>query len=220
MRFAAAASLLALSTTVLAANPWKNLGGDLALIGPSYNSTFKAGDTIPIEYAFNTIKMANTTAPPTNSTGTPPTLSTGTTTLTSLTWVGLTGNQTVEVALDNGRNTGVAVACLASDVCTGNYYPKRIELTIPADSYAANYTLIIGYTLKLVGETKMSYKFPFNVVGSGANVTAPVALIPNAPVVKATLPVYTPPSSSGLVNTASKAVFGATMILASAMLLL
>ncbi|KAF9123907.1 hypothetical protein BGW39_008604 [Mortierella sp. 14UC] len=218
MRFSAAASILAMASTVLAADPWKILGGDLALIGPSYNSTFKAGDTIPLEYAFITIKTANTNA--TAPTTPPPTLNTGTATLTSLTWVGLTGNQTVDVALNNDRNTGVAVACLASDLCTGSYYPKRVELTIPADSYAANYTLIIGYTLKLVGDTKMPYRFPFNAVAATANVTAPVALIPNAPVTKATLPVYTPPSSSGLVNTASKAILGATMVLASALLLL
>jgi hypothetical protein len=92
MRFTAAASILALvSTTVLAAsNPWKNLGGDFVLIGPAYNATVKAGDVIPLEYAFYTIKMvanpapgANNTAPGVNNTApgtnsTLPPLSTGT----------------------------------------------------------------------------------------------------------------------------------------------
>jgi len=66
----------------------------------------------------------------------------------------------------------------------------------------------------------MSYKFPINVVAATANVTSPAALIPNAPSTKATLPVYAPPKSSGLVNKASKAVIGATMLVASAILLL
>ncbi|KAF9907844.1 hypothetical protein EC991_010442 [Linnemannia zychae] len=221
MRFTATASILALASTVLAIDNWKNLGGDLAIVGPSFNSTFKAGDVIPLEYAFITVKSASTggtngTAPTTPTT----TLNTGTSTLTSLTWVGLTGNQTVEVALNNDRNTGVAVACLKDDACTGTYYPKRIELTIPADSYAGNYTLLIGYTYKLVGENKMPYRFPFNIVAADANVTSPVAIFPDAAVVKATLPVYKAPNSSGLVNTASKAVIGVTMVLASAVLLL
>ncbi|KAF9085451.1 hypothetical protein BGX29_008051 [Mortierella sp. GBA35] len=218
MRFtAAAASVLAFATTVLAADPWKNLGGDFALIGPSFNSSFKAGDTIPLEYAFYTMKMVNTNSTNTNTTA--PTVNNGQVTLTSLTWIGATGDQTVEVAPDNGRNTGYSAVCLASDVCIGNYYPKRIELAIPADSYASNYTLVIGYSLKHVGTTNMSYKFPFNIVPASANVTSPVALIPSAPAVKATLPVYAP-KSSGLVNKASKAVIGTTMVLASAMLLL
>ena len=66
----------------------------------------------------------------------------------------------------------------------------------------------------------MTYKFPINVVPASANVTSPVATIADAPVVKATLPVYAPPASSGMVNKASTAVIGATMVLASAMLLL
>ncbi|KAF9926521.1 hypothetical protein FBU30_003924 [Linnemannia zychae] len=217
MRFTTAASVLALAGTVLAANPWKNLGGDLALLGPPFNSTFKAGDTIPLDYAFYTIKMVNTNST-TNST-TPP-LSTGTVTLTSLSWIGNTGNQTVDVAFNNDRNTGYSAVCLASDVCTGNYYPRRIDLTIPAESYASNYTVVLGYTLKLVGESKLSYKIPVNVVASSANVTSPTAINPDAPSVKATLPVYAPPKSSGLVNKASKAVIGVTMVLASAVLLL
>ncbi|KAG0287806.1 hypothetical protein BGZ96_008310 [Linnemannia gamsii] len=226
MRFAAAASILAMvSTTVLAASPWKNLGGDFALIGPTYNATIKAGDVIPLEYAFYTIKMVANPAPGANNTGTGtnstlPPLTTGTVTLTSLTWIGNTGKQTVDVAWNNDRNAGYSVACKASDVCTGNYYPKRVELTVPAESYPSNYTLIIGYTMKLISEMKMNYTFPFNVVASSANVTSPVATILDAPTVKATLPVYAPPSSSGLVNKASTAAIGATMVLASAMLLL
>lgn len=68
MRFAAAASLIAFATTALA-EPWKNIGGDLAYVGPSYNATFKAGDTIPFEYTFftpKTVKLNTTT--PTNGT--------------------------------------------------------------------------------------------------------------------------------------------------------
>ncbi|KAH7047896.1 hypothetical protein BKA57DRAFT_463636 [Linnemannia elongata] len=217
MRFAAAASVLALASTVLAANPWKNMGGDFAIIGPSFNASVKAGDAIPFEYAFYTIKMVGNN---TNTNTTTPTLNTGTVTLTSLAWVSATGNKTVDIAWDNGRNTGYAAVCQAADICTGNYYPKRAELTVPADSYSSNYTLLIGYTLKLVQETKLSYKFPINVVASSANVTSPVATITDAPVVKAILPVYAPPASSGLVNKASTAVIGATMVLASAMLLL
>ena len=74
MRFAAAASILALASTVLAAGQWKNMGGDLAIIGPSYNASVKAGDAVPFEYAFYTIKMVgnntstNTTAPALNTT--------------------------------------------------------------------------------------------------------------------------------------------------------
>lgn len=72
------------STTVLAASaPWKNLGGDFALIGPAYNATVKAGDVIPLEYAFYTIKMVANPPPGTNNTGagtnsTLPPLTTGT----------------------------------------------------------------------------------------------------------------------------------------------
>jgi hypothetical protein len=62
-------------------------------------------------------------------------------TLTTLTWIGKTGNQTVDVAWDNGRNTGYSVACQVADVCTGKYYPKRVDITVPATSYASNYTV-------------------------------------------------------------------------------
>ncbi|KAF9550636.1 hypothetical protein EC957_011951 [Mortierella hygrophila] len=217
MRFAAAASILALASTVLAADPWKNMGGDFAIIGPSFNASVKAGDAIPFEYAFYTLKMVGNN---TNTNTTTPPLNTGTVTLTSLAWVGATGNTTVEITWDNNRNTGYSAVCQPADVCTGNYYPKRAELTVPADSYPSNYSLVIGYTLKLVQDTKLTYKFPINVVAASANVTSPVATIADAPVVKATLPVYAAPSSSGLINKASTAVIGATMVLASAMLLL
>ena len=55
---------MALATTVMG-DGWKNLGGDLSLAGPNYNATFKAGDTIPLEYVFNQIKTVsvNSTAP-------------------------------------------------------------------------------------------------------------------------------------------------------------
>lgn len=75
MRFAVAASILAVASTVLAADPWKNLGGDFAIIGPSFNASVKAGDVIPLEYAFYHIKMAGNN---TNTNTTAPTLNTGT----------------------------------------------------------------------------------------------------------------------------------------------
>lgn len=56
-------------------------------------------------------------------------------------WVGATGNTTVEITWDNNRNTGYAAVCQPADVCTGNYYPKRAELTVPADSYPSNYSV-------------------------------------------------------------------------------
>lgn len=56
-------------------------------------------------------------------------------------WVGATGNKSVEIVWDNGRNTGYSAVCQATDSCTGKYYPKRAELTIPADSYPSNYTV-------------------------------------------------------------------------------
>lgn len=63
MRFAIAVSALAMAASVMAA-PWKPLGGDLAYIGPVFNATFKAGDTIPLEYTFytgKTVSLNNTT---------------------------------------------------------------------------------------------------------------------------------------------------------------
>lgn len=63
MRFAVAASALTMAASVMAA-PWKPLGGDLAYVGPIFNATFKAGDTIPLEYTFysgKTVNLNNTT---------------------------------------------------------------------------------------------------------------------------------------------------------------
>jgi hypothetical protein len=73
MRFVAA-SLIAFAATAFAAEPWKNIGGDLAYVGPTYNATFKAGDTIPFEYTFYTPKVVrlNSTTP-TNGTAAPST---------------------------------------------------------------------------------------------------------------------------------------------------
>ncbi|KAF9580740.1 hypothetical protein BGW38_002487 [Lunasporangiospora selenospora] len=216
MRFlAGVASLLVLATTTLA-DPWKNLGGDLALIGPSYNATFKAGDTIPLEYTFFTLKMVNANGTlPANNTAPP----TGTATLTSLTWVGKTGNKTLEVTLNNERQGGPAVVCQKADVCSGSYYPKRVDLVIPPGSYAGNYTILIGYTLSLAGNRTMPYRQPINVVAASANVTSPTALVPDAPSVRVELPVYEAPKSSGLTTQVPKAVLGMAVALASGMMM-
>lgn len=58
MRFTIAVSALAMAASVMAA-PWKPLGGDLAYVGPVFNATFKAGDTIPLEYTFYSGKTVN-----------------------------------------------------------------------------------------------------------------------------------------------------------------
>ncbi|KAF9105462.1 hypothetical protein BGX27_009624 [Mortierella sp. AM989] len=214
MRFTAAATLLVLATTALA-EPWKPMGGDLAYVGPAYNATFKAGDTIPLEYTFHNPKIvSNNVTAPTN--GTAPIIKA---TITSLSWVGNTDNKTLDVQFDNGRADGLAVACLAADRCSGTYYPKRIELTIPSDVYPSNYTIILGYTLTLTGNKTIYYKQPVNIVDSSSNFTSPVATIPNAPAVKVTLPVFSPPSS-GLANQVPKALVGMTIMLVSAMLIL
>ncbi|KAI8356042.1 hypothetical protein B0O80DRAFT_448575 [Mortierella sp. GBAus27b] len=217
MRFAAA-SLIAFAATALAAEPWKNIGGDLAYVGPTFNATFKAGGTIPLEYTFYTpkiVKLGNSTTP-TNGTAVPAP-STGTATLTSLSWIGQTGNQTLQVTLDNGRNSGYSAPCLATDVCIGNYYPKRVDLVIPAEVYPSNYTIVLTYTLSLAGNRTVSYKEPVTIVAADANVTSPTALITGAPSVQVTLPVY--PKSSGLVNQVPKAVVGMTIMLASVFLM-
>ncbi|KAF8931116.1 hypothetical protein EDD21DRAFT_402342 [Dissophora ornata] len=219
MRFTATATtLLALATTVLA-DQWKNIGGDLAYVGPNYNATFKAGDTIPLEYTFYTIKMVgvNGTTATNGTTSTTP--NTGTATLTSLAWVGNTGNQTLQVTLDNGRTTGLASPCLTTDGCTGTYYPKRVDLVIPSDVYASNYTIVLGYTLTLAGNKTLYYKEPVNIVAASANVTSPTALFPSAPSTQVTLPVFSAPKSSGLINQVPKAVLSVAIVLASAMLL-
>jgi len=62
-------------------------------------------------------------------------------TLTSLAWIGATGNQTVQITFDNDRNSEFSVNCLATDPCSGAYYPKRINLVIPANTYLSNYTV-------------------------------------------------------------------------------
>ncbi|KAF9363060.1 hypothetical protein BGX34_004976 [Mortierella sp. NVP85] len=213
MRFVAA-SLIAFAATAFAAEPWKNIGGDLAYVGPTYNATFKAGDTIPFEYTFYTpkvVRLNGTT--PTNGTAAP---STTTATLTSLAWVGETGNQTLQVTLDNGRNSGYSAPCLVTDTCTGNYYPKRIDLVIPAEVHPSNYTIVLTYTLSLAGNRTLSYKEPVTIVAASANVTSPKPIIAGAPSVQVTLPVY----SSALASQVPKAVVGMTIMLASVFLMI
>ncbi|KAG0249831.1 hypothetical protein BG011_008905 [Mortierella polycephala] len=211
MRFAAAASLLAFAATVLS-EPWKNLGGDLALVGPSHNATFKVGDTIPFEYTFYTIKTVNS-----NNTGT---TTTGTVSLTSLSWIGNTGNKTLEVALNNDRQSDFSAPCLQTDVCTGTYYPKRVDLIIPAESYPSNYTIVLVYSMTIANRTiSTNYKTPVTLVPASANVTSPTAVIQGAPAVQVTLPVYEAPNG-GLVAQVPKAIVGMTILLASTFLLL
>ncbi|KAF9316642.1 hypothetical protein BG003_001722 [Podila horticola] len=213
MRFAIAVSALAMAASVMAA-PWKPLGGDLAYIGPVFNATFKAGDTIPLEYTFytgKTVSLNNTT----NATA--PAAPIMTATLTSLAWVGQTGNKTLEVTLDNGRNTGLSKACLNTDLCTGNYYPKRVNLVIPADVYPSNYNITIGYVLTVTNRT-IWYNQPITVVAATANITSPVAVNADAPSVTVTLPVYAAPSSA-LATQVPKAVVGLAVLVASMMML-
>ncbi|KAF9906938.1 hypothetical protein BX616_000565 [Lobosporangium transversale] len=227
MHFAAVTiPMLAFAATVLS-EPWKNIGGDLAYVGPTYNATFKAGDTIPFEYTFYTVKMVrnNSTAPTPGVNGTAPptapsTPTTGTASLTSLRWVGQTGNETVEIKFDNGRTEGYSSPCLPTDTCTGTYYPKRIDLLIPAETYPSNYTIVLGYTLSLAGNRTLFYKEPITVVPASANVTSPKALIAGAPATQVTLPVYAPPGNSGLVNQVSKVALGMTIVAVSAILML
>ncbi|KAG0325876.1 hypothetical protein BGZ99_010477 [Dissophora globulifera] len=219
MRFTAAISVLALASTVLA-DGWKNIGGDLAYVGPNYNATFKAGDTIPFEYTFYTIKIAGSNSTtPVNGTA-PVTPSTGTSTLTSLEWVGTTGNQTLQVTFDNGRTDGLASPCLATDVCTGTYHPKRINLVLPSDINAGNYTIILGYTLSLAGNRTIYYKEPVNVVASSASLTSPGPVYPNAPSTTVTLPVFAASKSSGLVNQGSKVYLATAIMVGTAAMML
>lgn len=62
-------------------------------------------------------------------------------TLTSLAWIGATGNQTLQVAFDNNRASEYSAPCMPTDSCTGTYYPKRINLVVPANTYLSNYTV-------------------------------------------------------------------------------
>ncbi|KAF9173785.1 hypothetical protein BGX21_010303 [Mortierella sp. AD011] len=217
MRFATAATLLTLASSAFASS-WKYMGGDLGLVGPAYNATFKAGDVIPLEYAFYTPKIVSLNT--TTSTNSSTSVNTGTASITSLAWIGETGNQTLNIAFNNDRSSGLASTCLSTDLCTGTYYPKRIDLTIPSDVYPSNYTIVVGYTLTVPANITIYYKEPVIVVASTANVTSPTAVYPGAPSVQATLPVYAAPSSNGLVNQVPKTVVGMTIMLASAMLML
>ncbi|KAF9396199.1 hypothetical protein CPC16_004294 [Podila verticillata] len=195
MRFSIAASALAMAASVMAV-PWKPLGGDLAYVGPVFNATFKAGDTIPLEYF----------------------LLWQDSTLTSLAWVGLTGNKTLDVTLDNGRNTGLSKPCLNTDLCTGNYYPKRVNLVLPAESWPSSYNITIGYSLSSINKT-IYYNQPVTVLPASANVTSPVPIYTDAPSVTVTLPVYTAPSSSAFATQVPKAVVGLAVLVASMMAL-
>ncbi|KAG0051480.1 60S ribosomal protein L16B [Gryganskiella cystojenkinii] len=216
MRFTlAAATVMTMATTVMGA--WKNLGGDLSFVGPTFNATFKAGDTIPLEYAFNNIRtVANGTNP---ANGTSPI----TVTLTSLTWISPSENQTVQVTLDNNRAAStISVPCLATDVCTGVYYPKRINMVIPPNTFLTNYTFEIGYTLLIAGGNRsMSYRQPVTIVASTANVTAIKSVFPQASEVTVTLPVLAgPKGSAGVMTQVPKAVVGLAAVAISAVLML
>ncbi|KAG0023754.1 hypothetical protein BGZ82_010660 [Podila clonocystis] len=212
MRFAVAASALAMAASVMAA-PWKPLGGDLAYVGPVFNATFKAGDTIPLEYTFYSPKTVNLN----NTTNATAPVATSTATLTSLAWVGQTGNKTLEVTLDNGRNTGLSKPCLNTDLCTGTYYPKRVNLVIPGDVYPSSYNITIGYVLSTFNKT-IWYNQPINVVAATTNVTSPAAINADAPSVTVTLPVYAAPNSA-LATQVPKAVVGLAVLVASMMML-
>ncbi|KAF9434264.1 hypothetical protein BGZ76_008310 [Entomortierella beljakovae] len=214
MRFTAAATLLTMATTAMAAS-WRIIGDDLAIAGPSQNATFKAGDTIPFEYAFFKIKSlpnANTTQPVNGTTVSA--------TVSSISWVGETGNQTLSVTFDNERNNGVQ--CLQTDICQGTYYPKRINLVIPENVFPDNYTIVLGYSLSMasLANRVISYKTPVNIVDKSAEIPPAVGVFGSAPAVSVTLPVYDPPKSSGLMNKVPKAVVGMTIMIASAMLML
>ncbi|GJJ75768.1 hypothetical protein EMPS_08126 [Entomortierella parvispora] len=218
MRFTiAAASVMALASTVMGADIWKNLGGDLAFVGPSYNATFKAGDTIPLEYTFYTLKSVSVNATnPSNATA--PNM--GTATLTSLAWIGATGNQTLQVTLDNDRSSEYSSPCLATDPCTGSYYPKRVNLVIPSDTYLSNYTIEIGYTLSIAGNYSIFYREPVTIVAATDNVTASGPVFPQAPQVQVTLPVFAAPKGSSAFSTrVPKAVMGAAAVVVSALLM-
>ncbi|KAF9406018.1 hypothetical protein BGZ94_003275 [Podila epigama] len=217
MHFAIVASALAMATTVLSA-PWKPLGGDLAYVGPIFNATFKAGDTIPLEYTFYpTARTVSTNSTnPTNSTNTPSS-SIITATLTSLAWVGTTEQKTLEVALDNGRNTGFSKPCLITDLCTGSYYPKRVNLVVPAEVYPSNYTIVIGYALSISNKT-IYYKEPVTIVPASTELTSPVAVNADAPAVTVTLPVFAAPNSA-FTTKASKVAISMVVVIASLIML-
>ncbi|KAG0214949.1 hypothetical protein BGX28_001155 [Mortierella sp. GBA30] len=214
MRFVITASFLALATIVLS-DPWKPLGGDLAIVGPPFNAAFKVGDTIPLEYTFYSIKMVNSTTGGTNNSQ--PIM--GTATVTSLLWAFNADNKTVEVALDNGRADGYSATCLATDPCQGVYHPKRINLVIPSETTpGSNYTILFGYTLSSGTNKTLYYKSPVTIVPSSANITSPSAVIQGSPSVQATLPVLAVPKNSGISIHVSKVVVGMSLI-ASAFLL-
>ncbi|KAF9576737.1 hypothetical protein EC968_005510 [Mortierella alpina] len=213
MRFFAAASLMAFATTVLS-DPWKPLGGDMAYAGPSYNATFKAGDTIPLEYTFYSIKMVNRNST-TNST------ITGLATLTSLVWSSGVENKTLEVAFNNNRADEFAATCLPTDICQGSYHPKRVNLVIPGEAApSSNYSIILGYTLSIAGSKTIYYKTPVNVVASSVNITSPPAVFGSTtPSVQVALPVIAVPKNSALSSQVPKAFMG-MVLLASALFLL
>ncbi|KAF9961402.1 hypothetical protein BGZ72_003884 [Mortierella alpina] len=213
MRFFAAASIMALATTVLA-EPWKPLGGDMAYVGPSYNATFKAGDTIPLEYTFYSIKTVNRNST-TNST------ITGQATLTSLVWSSGVENKTLEVAFNNNRADENVATCLPTDICQGPYHPKRVNLVIPTEAApSSNYTIILGYTLSIAGSKTIYYKTPVNIVASSTNITSPAAIFGSTtPSVQVNLPVIAVPKNSALSSQVPKAFMG-MILLASALFLL
>ncbi|KAG9320458.1 hypothetical protein KVV02_004980 [Mortierella alpina] len=213
MRFFAAATLMAFATTVIS-DPWRPLGGDMAYVGPSYNATFKAGDTIPLEYTFYSIKMVNRNST-TNST------ITGLATLTSLMWSSGVENKTLEVAFNNNRADENVATCLPTDICQGSYHPKRVNLVIPGEAApSSNYSLTLGYTLSIAGSKTIYYKTPVNVVASSVNITSPPAVFGSTtPSVQVILPVIAVPKNSALSSHVPKAFMAMVVLLASALTL-
>ncbi|KAF9978003.1 hypothetical protein BGZ73_004128 [Actinomortierella ambigua] len=222
MRFTVAttALLATLASTVLG-DAWKPFGGDLAFVGPDFNATFKAGDVIPVEYVFYTPRPLPTpggNGTSTNSTRPPTIAMTGT--VRSIGWVGLTGNQTIEVALDNNRNSGYSEACRPADnsnICQGNFYPRRVDLQVPSDAYASNYTILFSYALSLTNQT-IVYKHQVMIADASSTAKSPAAVYPNAPAVKGQLPSFPKPSSGLVSSQVSKATLGALVAVASAAL--
>ncbi|KAF9159221.1 hypothetical protein DFQ26_006808 [Actinomortierella ambigua] len=219
MRFSVATTTLlaALASTVLG-DAWKPLGGDLAFVGPDFNATFKAGDVIPVEYVFYTPRslpnpVGNGTSP---NPPRPPTIAmTGT--VLSVGWLGLTGNQTIEVALDNNRNTGYSEACRPADnsnICEGNFYPRRVDLQVPADAYASNYTILFTYSLSVTNQPKV-YSHRVMIADASSSVQSPAPVYPNAPTVKGQLPSFPKPSSALANSHVSKVMLGALVAVAS-----
>ncbi|KAG0243487.1 hypothetical protein BGW41_002027 [Actinomortierella wolfii] len=218
MRFTASITLLAAFAGAVLGDAWKPMGGDLAFVGPDFNATFKAGDVIPLEYVFYTPRALTTpggNGTNTNSTRPPTIAMTGT--VRTLGWLGQTGNQTIEVQLDNNRNTGYSEPCKPADnsaICQDNFYPRRVDLQVPSDAYASNYTILFGYSLSLTNQV-IVYKHQVMIADASASVTSPPAKYPNAPAVKVQLPSFPKPNSAFASFHVSQVVLGAVVAVAS-----